>query len=270
MRTFTIIIPVYKDPQYIREKVSNILDFNYPADKVEVIFAHGGAKSNKDQEIRAEDPLCRILHRQEAGKIYQMNEAIKVAHGQIILITDIDARMPPDSLSQINAAFDEPDVAVVGAWTYPVNCTLVDRVYWYLANWLRILEQQIQTCSHVSGCCMAFHRFMIEKFPYDVIADDVYIPFLANFNGMRTVYLKDLKVAEIRQPRTIGDFIMHKTRKGNAVLRELLRFMYCLPDAMIRWKLIYLARMIQFTILTPTVFLSYPFYQQTSKLRKVK
>jgi len=271
MRTFTIIIPIYRDLQYVKDKVSNILDFDYPADKVEVIFAHGGAKSNKDQEIRAEDPLCRILHRQGYGKIYQLNEAIKAAHGQIMLITDIDARMPADSLRAINADFDEdPSVAVVGAWTYPMNCTLVDRIYWYIANWLRILEQWILTCSHVSGCCMAFHRFMIERFPDDVIADDVYIPFLANFNDLRTVYLKDVKVAEIRQPKTIGDFFMHKTRKGNAVLRELLRFMYLLQQAKIRWKLIYLARMIQFTILTPTVFLSYPFYQQTSKLRKVK
>lgn len=270
MRTFSIIIPVYQDLKYVRDKVNNILDFNYPADKVEVIFAHGGSKTNKDQVIREEDPLCRIFHRQSGGKIYQLNEAIKAAHGQIILITDIDARMPPDSLSRIDEAFDDPVVAVVGAWTYPMNCILVDRIYWYIANWLRILEQKIYTCSHVSGCCMAFHRFMIEKFPEDVIADDVYIPFLANFNDLKTVYLRDVKVAEIRQPRTIGSFLMHKTRKGNAVLRELLRFMYLLQQATIRWKLIYLARLIQFTILTPTVFLSYPFYRQTSKLRKVR
>ncbi len=270
MKSFSIVIPVHRDVAYTKAKIANILSLQYPANMVEVFIAHGGAKSDRIQRLTEGDPLVRILHMKAAGKIYQLNKAMKECYGDIILITDVDALMEPNCLKELDKAFEEPKVAVAGAWTYPTNCTLVDRVYWYIANRLRVWENKFSTCSHLSGCCLAFRRELFDSIPKDVIADDVYIPFMANFQGLRTVYLTTTKVAEIRQPKSIGSFMMHKTRKGNAVLRELLRFLHRINDASFKWKLIFLARLFQFTILTPTVFLSYPFFKQTSKLRKVK
>jgi cellulose synthase/poly-beta-1,6-N-acetylglucosamine synthase-like glycosyltransferase len=269
MKSFSIVIPIHRDASYSKGKVANILNLQYSARMVEVLISHGGAKTDRIQPLSEGDPMIRLIHRKESGKTSQLNEAFKECYGDIILITDVDAMMQPNCLREIDKAFEDPDVAVVGTWTYPERCTIVDRIYWYIANWLRVFEAKILTASHVSGCCLAFRRSLLRSLPEDVIADDVYIPFLANFQGKRTVYLRSTQVAEIRQPRSVGSFMRHKTRKGNAVLRELLRFLYRIPDASAKWKLIYLARLIQFTILTPTVWLSYPWYKQTSKLRKV-
>lgn len=269
MKSFSIVIPIHRDVAYSKGKVANILSLQYPAPMVEVLISHGGAKTDWIQSLSEKDPLVRVLHRVGSGKTYQLNEALKECYGDIILITDVDAIMEPNCLKEIDKAFEDPNVAVVGTWTYPERCTIVDRIYWYIANWIRVFEARIQTASHVSGCCLAFRRSLLESLPEDVIADDVYIPFFANFQGKRTVYLRSTQVAEIRQPRSVGSFVKHKTRKGNAVLRELLRFLYRIPEGSGKWKLIYLARLIQFTILTPTVWLSYPWYKQTSKLRKV-
>jgi cellulose synthase/poly-beta-1,6-N-acetylglucosamine synthase-like glycosyltransferase len=269
LKSFSVIIPIHRDVAYSKAKIANILSLQYHSQMVEVIISHGGAKSDRIQTISEGDPLVRVLHRKGSGKTLQINEALKEAYGDIVVITDVDALMEPNCLRELGKAFEDPQVAAAGVWTYPQNCTLVDRIYWYIANWLRILEGRIQTTSHVSGCCLAFRKDLISQLPEDVIADDVYIPFLANFQGKRTVYLRTTKVAEVRQPRSVGSFMMHKTRKGRAVLRELLRFLYLLYKASFRWKVIYFARLIQFTLLTPSVFLSYFFTNDNSNFKKV-
>lgn len=276
MKTFSIIIPIYKDTELAKDKISNILSLEYPSELVEIIIAHGGAKSNRIRKVNNMNPLLRIIHIKRSGKINQVNTAMQECLGEIVLITDVDALMEVNCLKELNKAYEDPEVQVVGAWTNPGKCTLIDKAYWYIANWIRVLESKFHSCSHITGCCVSFRKELLSSatgspmIPWDVIADDVYIPFYASFGGGKVKYLRSTKVLEVRQPTTLGSFYPHKMRKGNAVLRELLRFMYLIAYVNWRMKLIYLLRLFQFTALTPLIFITYPFMKQTSQYRKVR
>jgi len=88
----------------------------------------------------------------------------------------------------------------------------------------------------VAACCYAFKRDLLSRFPADVVADDVHAVALANTLGYHTIYSHKAKVEELRTPTTLPEFFRHKYRKGNAVLREMLRFCYRVPDMNGRWK----------------------------------
>ncbi len=265
--TISIIIPVFQDATLSKEKTDNLMALRYPADHVEIIFSHGGAKSEKVVVLN-EKPLIKIVHTQAKGKTYQLNKALAFAHGQVIVQTDADSRMQEDCLLKIEEEFNrDKQVVVIGAWSYPAPAHWLDKVYWLLQNKWRLWESNFVTCSHVVGPCFAFKKDLMAQYPEDVIADDVYVPLLANFQGLKTSFIKTTKVKELRNPLNLQGVYQHKSRKGNAFLRELLRFSYRLPEARFKWKLVYGLRLLEFLL---TSGVSYPFYQQNSCLRRVR
>jgi len=250
-----------------------LLALRYEPRLSEIIIVHGGAREERYEIVQDANPLIKIVHTKKRGKTTQLNIGMSVAHGDVYMITDVDAEISQHAIWDIMRALDDPQVGVVGLWCSLSGGTVIDKFYWYVANWIRVIESKFWTCSHVVAPCYAFDAdYFIHpaKIPEDVVADDVYISFYYNFIGKRVRYLRSSRVVEKRAPKTIVQFIKHKARKGNAVLRELLRFMYELPYAPMRWKIIYAARLIQFTILTPTILLTYPFYRQDSCYEKCK
>lgn len=269
----TIIIPLYKDSSFVNDKVKNIMALRYPVESVEIIFVHGGAKSERVEVYHNRNPLVKIIHTQLSGKVKQLNKAIVQARGQILLFTDIDADLDDHALLTITKKFEEfPDVGVVGAWTKPAKAHVFERMYWYVSNWVKVLETKFYTASHVAAPCMAvdialfFHTGQFKGIPEDVVADDVYIPLRASFSGLRVMYIRSCVAREKRVPRNVRQILWHKRRKGNAFLRELLRFSYRIYDAKFRLKIIFFLRLAQFMI---TSGLRYPFFRQDGRIEKI-
>ncbi|MEW5719972.1 MAG: hypothetical protein AB1817_15190, partial [Chloroflexota bacterium] len=109
----------------------------------------------------------------------------------------------------------------------------------------RLLESDAHTASIVIAQCYAFRRELLTAFPDDVIADDIYVAFLANTLGYRTIYSRHATAVETRTPQDISQFLPHKFRKSNAFLRESLRFLYRLPEMSPFCKMLLTTRVVQ-------------------------
>jgi cellulose synthase/poly-beta-1,6-N-acetylglucosamine synthase-like glycosyltransferase len=151
--------------------------------------------------------------------------------GDVVVSTDVDAKLSPDALRWIVREFGtDPDVMVVGAYCSPTNCLDVEHYYWAAQNRGRLIETDAGGASIVVAPCYAFRRSLLSAFPDDVVADDVYVAFLAQSRGYKVVYSRSATVVETRNPASYAQFIPHKFRKSNAFLRESLRFIYRLPQ----------------------------------------
>lgn len=245
----TVIISCFNEEGQILPKIENTKTLDYPRDRMEVIFADGGSE---DDTVRLltdavrDDECMRIVHCSERGKIHQLNEALSLARGEIIVNTDADALLSADTLQWIAAEFARADnVWAVGAYSRPAQHYKVDRYYWDTQNKARFLESDGFTSSIVVAPCYAFRRELLDRFPSDVVADDIYVAFLANTRGYTSVYSRKALALELRTPRTLAEFVPHKYRKSNAFLRESLRFLYRLPEMGTLFKVIFLTRVAQ-------------------------
>ncbi len=270
----SIVVPCLNEADLVSEKFRNLAECDYPADKLEIVFADGGSTDGTLDLLRAlakddghhgqlvspcgvEPATRRSEHGRVAratrviacpigGKINQLNHVLPKLTGDIVVVTDADAHLAPDALGWMVAEFEaRPEVAVVGAYTSPRGGLAVERCFWAAQNRVRLLESRISHVSLVVACCYAFRRSLLSAFPHDIIADDVYVAALANTLGYHTTYCKKALVEELRTPSTLPEFFRHKFRKSNAVLRELLRFSYCLPEIRTRWKCILATRIVQ-------------------------
>jgi len=245
----SLIVPCYNEESQIGAKIENIKFLDYPADRLEIVFADGGSTDRTLDLLEAStagNAAIRVIRCPAKGKIAQLNHVIPLLHGEIIVNSDTDARMSPSALRWIAAEFAAaPDACVVGAYCCPDDSLGVETYYWDSQNRGRLLENDAGTSSIVIAQCYAFRQGLLQRFPDDVVADDIYVAFLANTLGFRTIYSRQAIALETRNPRDYSQFVPHKFRKSNAFLRESLRFLYRLPEMKGLFKVIFVTRIAQ-------------------------
>lgn len=257
--TVTVIIPCYNEEKDILTKIENLKDTDYPSDLIEFVFVDGGS-TDRTVDIISEhiEGLSRFKLKtsERKGKINQINSVLSDIKSKIVVNTDVDAILQRDTIKKMILEFSEPMVLVVGAFCKPANTIDIERYFWKSQNKGRLIESNAYTSFIVVAPCYAYRRWLIDKFPQDVVADDIYIASHANTLGGRTVYLSDALVTETRCPKTYSEFLSHKFRKSNAYLRESLRFLYRLPEMSGMLKMMFITKIMQ-QLLLPYALLSW-------------
>lgn len=245
----SVVIPCFNEAENILDKLNNIKEQDYPHEKLEIIFADGGSEDNTVNIIENNIiglPNFKLLKCPQRGKINQLNYALSQARGEIVVNTDVDGMMEKDCLTKIVEEFKvNKDIAVVSAYSLPKNVSNVDTYYWLSQNRGRVLETKAYTSSIAIAVCYAFRKELLNVFPEDVVADDIYVAYLANTLGYRTKYSVKARAFEIRGAKNTEEFIPHKFRKSNAFLKEALRFLYRIPEMPRLWQLMYITKLSQ-------------------------
>ena len=247
--TVALIVPCYNEEKQIIAKLENIRSLKYPENLLEVIFVDGGSSDKTvdllSKAIREGEP-CRIEQCDQPGKINQLNYGLAHSKGNIIVNTDVDTLLSAEALIWVAAEFSiSEDVLVVGAYSRPADTIEIEKYYWSAQNKGRFIESDAMSSSIVIAPCYAFRRKLLNAFPADVVADDVYVAFLSHADGGKTVYSRKAVALETRSPKSYAEFLPHKFRKSNAFIRESLRFLYLLPEMNFLYKIMFLTRLAQ-------------------------
>jgi biofilm PGA synthesis N-glycosyltransferase PgaC len=246
--TMSVVIPCYNEGEGILEKLANLRALTYPRELLEAVFVDGGSTDDTVARLTAavHEPWIRIVRSPLPGKIQQLNCVLPELCGDIIVNTDADGGLDPAALMAMAAEFAAaPDIGVVGAYCRPGAGIELDRYFWSAHNRARFMESDVGAASIVIAVCYGFRRQLLQLFPEDVIADDIYVSFLAHAQGCRVVYSRACQAVELRGPETLQDFLAHKFRKSNGFLRESLRFLYRLPDMRGISQLMFVTRVAQ-------------------------
>lgn len=205
----SVIMPVYNEKALIAAKLVNLSELDYIP--FEVICVDGGSTDGTWEIIEKFMEGTKVKRFSEHNKISQLNFGLSIARGEIIVCTDVDGRIKKDALLRFSKAFQDPRIGVVGAWVYPFPFYWLESLYWFITNIIRNL-----TGHSVVGTCYAFRRKILEQFPEDVIADDIYISQVARKKGLKTIYSKAIEVVEFRVPRNFKEFIQYRLRRWRA------------------------------------------------------
>lgn len=245
----SVIVPCYNEQERIIDKLENLRKLDYPRDRLEIVFADGGSRDSTvsllKEAIRDDEPI-RLVACPLGGKINQINHVLPSLGGEIIVNTDVDADVAADSLQWIAGEFNiNPNAWVVGAYCRPSGAIAIEEYYWQTQNKGRYLESDAGACPIAIAQCYAFRKELLEAFPEDVVADDIYVALLASTLGRDSVYSRHAAAFELRGPANVVEFLSHKLRKSNAYLRETLRFVYRLPEMSTTVRVMLLTRISQ-------------------------
>lgn len=249
--TIAILVPCYNEEHIVENKIRNTFALNYPKKKMQVIFIDGGSTDKTVaiiEEHMKEHTSLKVIKARERGKIQQINEVLPFLTEDIIICTDVDGELDPHTLHIISALLQDKKIGLVGIKIDPKSILPEEVYFWDQQNRLRLAESKYYSPLYVIAVCYGFRNDFIKKFPEDVIADDIYLSFLAIKKGLKTMYTNKATARELRSPSIFSQLWHHKVRKTHAFLNELFRFFPSFVIAPIRWQIIFYTRAAQILV----------------------
>ncbi|MGC8769609.1 glycosyltransferase, partial [Calditerrivibrio sp.] len=138
-----MIVAVHNEEQVIENKIKNIIDLEYPKDKLEIIFASDNStdKTNKIiSEFAKQYKNIKLINIQKrGGKVNAYNTAFKYASGEILAFSDANTIWEKSSLKKLVAQLQDKDVSCVCGHLIYTNTdeseiAYSEGVYWKIEN----------------------------------------------------------------------------------------------------------------------------------------
>ncbi len=121
----SILIPAHNEAEVIRNTIENVSKIEYP--KYEIIVIDDRSTDNTAavlEETCKDYPNLKYFSRTKEdfpGKSAVLNDAMKIAKGDAILVFDADARVKPDFLKELIPALEPEQVGAVQARKVIIN-----------------------------------------------------------------------------------------------------------------------------------------------------
>lgn len=194
----SIVIAAHNEREYIRAKILNCLELNYPRDKLELIVSLDGSTDDTEQIARGfkDDRVTVIVSPLHSGKAAALKRAVLAARGNVILFADARQRIQRDAVRELVANFHDHAVGAVsgelilleGSAEADEDTTHPMGLYWQYDKWLRTMESCIHSCVGTTGALYAIRRELFGPLPDDTILDDVLIPMRIVLQGKRVIF----------------------------------------------------------------------------------
>jgi cellulose synthase/poly-beta-1,6-N-acetylglucosamine synthase-like glycosyltransferase len=193
----SIIVAAYNERASIERKILNLMELDYPAGKMQIIFALDGPTDDTESVARKyefETARMQVLHvHHHGGKAEALNQAVAQSSGNIIVFADARQLLDRTAVRELMSNFEDPSVGAVTG-----ELMLLDEfgkeagdavgLYWRYEKQLRSMESDIHSTLGATGALYAIRRDLYRPIPSHTILDDVAIPMNAVLDGKRVVF----------------------------------------------------------------------------------
>lgn len=233
--TVTVMIVAHNEEKVIGSKLENVIDNDYPADKIEYIVTSDYSTDGTNEIVErfiAAHPECGIrLHKavEHKGKTNAQNEAQKLVKSEILVMTDANAMFERNAVTELAACFASDDVAYVTgrlAYRNTDNSTAAaESSYWEGDLAQRQAESNIRTITAGNGAIYACrNELYFDLEPRK--SHDAHMPRHYGMQGLRAVYNPDA-VAWEKAGEVLEDEFKRKVRMNRNILPGLAEGIAC-------------------------------------------
>jgi len=189
----SIVLAVHNEGRVLAEKLCNLAELDYPADRLELIVVSDGSTDETDAILRAQagrQRLQAVLLPRHEGKAAALNQAIARANHEVVLFTDARQMVESDALRQLVENFSDPSIGCVSGELRLGTPGAGETgeglgIYWKTERKIRELEAASSSVVGATGALYAVRRKFLLPLPNGTILDDVYIPLQVAREGGR-------------------------------------------------------------------------------------
>jgi cellulose synthase/poly-beta-1,6-N-acetylglucosamine synthase-like glycosyltransferase len=200
----SVVLASAADPTAIRERITDLLQSNYPTHLLEIVVGIDPANGQTTPaDLQGLDPrVAVVLGDAPGGKAATLNAAVRVARHDVLVFADTAQRFDRDAIPALVAELSDPAFgAVSGMLELPSgegSSTLADR-YWRYERWLRYWEARLHSSVGVTGAIYAMRRALWAPLPAGLILDDVYLPMRLALEGWRIGFTERARAHDVRR-----------------------------------------------------------------------
>ncbi|MED1556531.1 glycosyltransferase family 2 protein [Bacillus paramycoides] len=229
--TVTVMVVAHNEEKVILDKLHNILELDYPKDKIEFLIASDNSTDKTNEIVREfikenQDRKMRIYEvKARKGKTNAQNEAQKTVKTEYLVMTDANSMMDKKSVKELMAAFMSEEIAYVSGRLMIVNqgssdVSNAEASYWDSDMVMREIEGRMQTITAGNG---ALYACRVKDY-YDfnpIQCHDSAMPPLYALQGKRAIANHDA-IAYEKAGEVIEDEFGRKVRMNRIILKHIL------------------------------------------------
>ena len=194
----SITVPVYNEALHIRRKLEKILQWDYPAERRQVLVVSDASTDETDAIVKEfvsrGVELVRLPKR--GGKTAAENAALPHLRGSIVVNSDASIDVPAPSLKALVVWFGDPTVGVASCRDVSVSGAREDgnqgeSGYVGYEMGVRRLETRAGGIVGASGCFYAIRTHLHQHLVPEALSRDFAAPLVARRYGFRSVSVDD-------------------------------------------------------------------------------
>ncbi|MGE7182756.1 glycosyltransferase family 2 protein [Peribacillus sp. NPDC006672] len=229
--TVTVMVVAHNEEKVMLEKLNNIIELNYPHDKIEFLIASDNSTDKTNQIVKEfineyQYQNMRLYEvKARKGKTNAQNEAQKIVSTEFLVMTDANSIMDQNSVKELMAAFTSEDIAYVSGRLSIINhessdISSAEASYWDSDLAIREIEGKIQTITAGNGALYACRTK--DYYDFDPIqCHDSAMPPLYALQGNRAIANHDA-IAYEKAGEIIEDEFGRKVRMNRIILKHIL------------------------------------------------
>jgi biofilm PGA synthesis N-glycosyltransferase PgaC len=274
--TVSAVMVVRNEEAAVAAKLRNLLALDYPPEKLEVVVISDGSSDGTAALLTAfagnEARIRTLLKTDSRGKAAGLNDAIGMARGEVLLLTDVRQQIEPRALRLLIENFADPEVGAASGELMLGDPASGETgkgmgLYWRIEKKIRELESASGSVAGATGSIYCARRALLDPLPEGTILDDVLLPMQVVRRGSRVIFDPRARAwdsPDLGQSREFSRKV--RTLGGNYQLLQLAPWLLGGSNA-IRFEFIShkLSRLVVplalLALLTSSIFLTAPFYR---------
>lgn len=227
----TLLVAAYNETDYIHQKMENTRAFNYPADKLKIMWVTDGSDDGTPEVLRNSYPDVEVLHQPERrGKIAAMNRAVHFVKTPYIVFSDANTLIGPDSVRKIASLFTDPKVGCVSGEKRIMNeekeaaSSAGEGIYWKYESTLKRWDAELYSVVGAAGELFAVRTELFNEVEPDTLLDDFVISLRIAMKGYRIEYDPEAYAAEWASA-SIPEELKRKIRIAAGGLQSVVRLL---------------------------------------------
>lgn len=204
MPSVSAVMVVRNEEAVIARKLENLLALDYPEEKLDVVVVSDGSTDRTPailaDHVRDSQGQMRIrtlLKPISQGKAAGLNDAIKLASGEVLLFTDARQQIESGALRLLIENFADPDVGAASGELMLGDPATGETgngmgLYWRVEKKIRELESASGSVAGATGAIYCARRSLLTtstlSLPPGTILDDVLLPMQIVRQGSRVIF----------------------------------------------------------------------------------
>jgi cellulose synthase/poly-beta-1,6-N-acetylglucosamine synthase-like glycosyltransferase len=210
--TVSLLIAAYNEEVDIEARIKNALALDYPREKLEIAIASDGSTDRTNEIVRryADRGVRLFAYETNRGKATVLNRSVPQLRGDLVVLSDANTHMAPDSIRRLARWFADPGVGVVCGRLVlldPATGRNVDGLYWQYETFLKKCESRLGALLGSNGAIYAIRKAIFPAVRPGTLIDDFVIPLDAKRqSGCRIVYDTQAVAYEETAPTLRAEF----------------------------------------------------------------
>lgn len=198
----TLMICAYNEEDIIREKMENIRQINYPADKFCVMWVTDGSNDGSNDLLKQYPEVTLVYSPERKGKAMAMQHGLKVNKAEYVVFTDANTMLNANAIREIVRQFMKPNVSCVSgekrvaARTNDQIAAEGEGLYWKYESTLKQWDSDLYSAMGAAGELFAVKMSDYREAPTNALLDDFMMSMLIVKDGHRIAYTSEAYAME--------------------------------------------------------------------------